>query len=186
MKEAPFETPRSRLAANTCRLTKETYCQNVDHQANLNNQIQANATAAATAAGIGVNKDDSDLAVDMDLVEKLMARALSLNPRFGGGAIHDFYIAWTGGRPVAAGGSLEKAEEHYQKALEIADGKRIGPHVSFAEVVCVKRQDKDCFLKHLRLATEFDTDTFPEYRLVNLVSKKRAQHLIKISDTLFF
>ena len=143
-------------------------------------------TAAATAAGIGVNKDDSDLAVDMDLVEKLMARALALNPRFGGGAIHDFYISWTGGRPIAAGGSLEKAQEHYEKALEIAQGKRIGPHVAFAEVVCVKRQDKECFVSHLKQAMEFDADLFPEYRLVNLVSQKRAQYLLKKSDTLFF
>ncbi len=143
-------------------------------------------TAAATAAGIGVNKDDSDLAVDMDLVDKLMQRADALNPSFAGGAIQDFYISWTGGRPAAAGGSLETAEEHYQKALKFADGKRVGPHVAFAEVVCVKRQDKDCFMNQLKTVMDFDSDQYPEYRLVNLVSQKRAQYLLKIKDDLFF
>ena len=41
-------------------------------------------------------------------------------------------------------------------------------------------------LSHLKQAMEFDADLFPEYRLVNLVSQKRAQYLLKKSDTLFF
>ena len=71
-----------------------------------------------------------------------MRRALALDEGFGGGAIHDFFIAYEGGRPAAAGGSGERARAHFDRALELARGQRVAPLVGFAETVCVAEQDR--------------------------------------------
>lgn len=142
-------------------------------------------TGLAWAAAVSLNKDDAELAADLDLVQPMMERALALDPDFGGGAIHDFLFTWYAGRPKAAGGSLEKGLEHHATALKMAGGKRVSPLVSYAEVVCVKKQDKACFTEKLKAAVAFDADSEPSQRLANLVAQKRATWLLAHQDDLF-
>ena len=92
--------------------------------------------------------DDAELAAELSVVEPMMHRALKLKPLFGAGAIHDFLFSWYGGRPAAAGGSPKRALEHYEMARRAAAGKRVAVLVSYAEVICVKKQDKACFKKN--------------------------------------
>ena len=66
-------------------------------------------TGAAWGAAISLSKENADLTADQGLVEALERSALALDETFGQGAIHDFFIAFEGGRPAAAGGSVERA-----------------------------------------------------------------------------
>ena len=141
-------------------------------------------TAASWAAAAAVSKE-GDLVADLSLAETLMRRALALDEGLGGGAIHDFFIAWEGGRPPSAGGSIERARAHFARAVEIARGGRVAPLVSFAETVCVAQQDRAEFSVLLRRALELDADRFPEQRLANLVAQKRARWLLARADELF-
>ena len=143
-------------------------------------------TAAAWAAAVGLNKDDSELAADLNLVEMLMRRVKALDPNFGGGAVHDFFFSWDAGRPAAAGGSIERAKEHYQAALAAAAGERIAPLVSYAELICVREEDRECFREKLRAALAFDLESAPQQRLVNLISRRRAEWLLTQEEDLFF
>lgn len=141
-------------------------------------------TGLAWAAGASAAKD-ADLMADLPLAEALMRRALALDEGFGAGAIHDFFIAWEGGRPAAAGGSLERAKLHFDRAVELARGERVAPLVSWAETVCVAQQDRPRFTELLQQALALDADRFPEQRLANLVAQKRARWLLSRADELF-
>ncbi|MFZ2448294.1 MAG: TRAP transporter TatT component family protein, partial [Syntrophobacteraceae bacterium] len=66
-------------------------------------------TAAAWGAAISLNKTDPTLSADLPLVEALIRRALELDEGYALGVLHDFMIAYEGGRPAAGGGSLERA-----------------------------------------------------------------------------
>ncbi len=142
-------------------------------------------TATAWAAAVALDKDDAEMAADLDLVEAMMERAFALDPQHGRGALHDFYVAWFGGRPEAAGGSDAKARAHMEASLRDSQGKRIAPLVSFAETVCVKRQQKDEFAALLARALAFDPDASPPDRLANLIAQKRARWLLTQRDDLF-
>ncbi len=142
-------------------------------------------TATAWAAGVALDKDDVELAADLDLVEAMIDRAFALEPTHGDGALHDFYVAWYGGRPKAAGGSDEKARHHMEQSLKVSKGRRVAPLVSFAEIVCVKRQNKAEFTELLQRALAFDADSAPPHRLANLVAQKRARWLLAQVDDLF-
>lgn len=142
-------------------------------------------TAAAWAARISLNKEDPELSADLTLTEAMMHRALELDESFGDGSIHDFFIAYEGSRQGTAGGSVEEARRHFDQAMRISRGKRVGPLVAYAEDVLVGTQDRGEFEKMLNQALAFDPDTEPSERLPNLVAQKRARWLLSEINTLF-
>jgi predicted anti-sigma-YlaC factor YlaD len=142
-------------------------------------------TAAAWGAGIAQAKDDPTLSADLPLAERLMRRARELEPGFGDGAIHDFYIAWEGARPAAAGGSVARAEEALAESSRLARGRRASPYVTFAETVCVATQDRARFERSLDAALAVDAAGSGEHRLANILAQRRAAWLRGRADELF-
>ena len=142
-------------------------------------------TALAWGAAISINKADMKMGADLPLVEALMHRALELDEAFELGSIHDFYIAYEGGRPAAAGGSVERARANLARAVELSGGHRVAPLVSFAETVDVGLQDRAEFEKLLHQALATDVNVVPEQRLANVIAQKRARWLLSRMDRLF-
>ena len=62
-------------------------------------------TAAAWSLAVASSPDDPALLADLPRCEALMRRALALDERYDDGAIHEFFVAFEGGRPEAMGGS---------------------------------------------------------------------------------
>jgi predicted anti-sigma-YlaC factor YlaD len=141
-------------------------------------------TATSWAGAMAVAKEDSELTADQSLAESMMRRALALDEGFEHGSIHDFFIAWEGGR-TAVGGSLGEARRHLQRSLALAKGQRAAPLVIYAETVSVAHQDREEFERLLRQALEVDPDRVPELRLSNLIFLRRARWLLGRGDELF-
>lgn len=141
-------------------------------------------TGLAWFAAISVSKDDSELTADQGQAETLMRRALALDETYDLGALHDFFISWEG-RGESVGGSFARARAHFDRAEELAGGKRVSAYVNYAETVSVARQDKAEFERLLRQALEVDPDTVPDMRLPSLVYQKRARWLLRRADELF-
>ncbi len=141
-------------------------------------------TAAAWGSAISISKDNPELSADQSRAEALARRALALDESFGGGALHDFFIAYEGGR-AAVGGSVEEARRHLERALAVARGRRAAPLVTFAETVDVARQDKKEFAELLKRALAIDPAGTPEYRLANILAQRRARWLLGRTEELF-
>ncbi len=142
-------------------------------------------TVAPWGAAISLSKGDPELTADQGLVEALARRALLLDEGFSAGALQDFFVAWDGGRPEAAGGSPRRAKEHLDRALVISGGHRAAPLVSYAESVLVAAQDRLAFEEMLKRALAIDPDAEPDFRLANLVAQKRARWLLSRAGELF-
>ena len=142
-------------------------------------------TAMAWGAAIALNKTDTELGADLPQVESLMRRARELDEGYGLGAIYDFFIVYEGGRPAAAGGSVERARTHLQRALQLSGGQRAAPLVSFAETVDVGLQDRTEFVQLLNQALAININALPEQRLANVIAQRRARWLLARMDRLF-
>lgn len=142
-------------------------------------------TGASWAAAISLAKEDSEMTGDLPLVEALMRRALDLEESFGEGAIHEFFVAYEGGRPSSAGGSVERARAHLARARSLSKGRRVAPLVAFAETVCVSEQNRAEFERLLAEALAVDPNRYPDRRLENLLAQKRARWLLTRSSELF-
>ncbi|MGC6415523.1 MAG: TRAP transporter TatT component family protein [Bradymonadia bacterium] len=176
-----------RALENRTGLSSREIPQSADSLAELDDDDMAMLywTAVSIAAVVAVNKDDATAATYLDLVAPLIERALQIDSRYQNGGLYDFLISWESGRPAAAGGSLDKADAAYARAVKLADGKRLAPMVAYAESVCVKRQDRVQFKALLTSVADFDSDKFLEFRLVNLIAQKRARWLLSQIDDLF-
>ncbi|HEY5765018.1 MAG TPA: TRAP transporter TatT component family protein, partial [Candidatus Deferrimicrobiaceae bacterium] len=84
------------------------------------------------------------------------------------------------------GGSVERARGHFDRAVELAAGKRVSPMVTYAETVSVRTQNRAEFLDLLGEALSFDARGGPaSYRLANLVAQRKARWLQGRVDELF-
>jgi len=65
-----------------------------------------------------------------------MRRALALDEGFDHGSIHDFFIAWEGGRS-AVGGSFDEARGQLERSLALARGRRAARLVIYAKLTAL-------------------------------------------------
>lgn len=142
-------------------------------------------TAASWGAAISVSKNDPDLIADLPQVEAMIDRAFELDPDYDHGAIHGFLISYEMSRQGGAGNPVDRARQHYEKAVQLSHGQQAGPMVGFAESICVSQQDAKQFEALLNQAMAINPDARPEWRLVNLVMQRRAKWLLARADQLF-
>jgi predicted anti-sigma-YlaC factor YlaD len=143
-------------------------------------------TGAAWGLLGSIAKHDAEVTADLPLAAAMLNRARELDAGFEGGAIHDFFIAWEGGRPAAGGGSAVRARESFERAVAASGGRRAAPYVTLAETVSVAEQDRAEFERLLDQALAIDPDAAPSYRLANLIAQRRAAWLRARVDALFF
>ena len=137
------------------------------------------------AAAISADKSDVHLIADLNLIEPIMQRCLQLDESYEQGALHEFMIAYQGGRTVLQGGGTEAARHHFDRAMALSHSSKVAPLVTLAETTSVAEQDREEFERLLTEALDFDVDLFPDFRLANLVAQKRARLLEAQSDDLF-
>jgi predicted anti-sigma-YlaC factor YlaD len=142
-------------------------------------------TAAAWGAAISLGKDDPGLVGEIPQMEALIDRAVELDESWGDGALHGFLINYEMSRQGAAGDPAGRAKKHFERALELTHGLQAGPLVTYAEAVCVEKQDAAQFTELLNRALAINPDTHPETRLVNLVMQRRARWLLSKKEDLF-
>jgi predicted anti-sigma-YlaC factor YlaD len=142
-------------------------------------------TALSWAAAIALSKDNPELIAELPLVEAMMDRALELDEAYDYGAIHTYFITYEMSRPGGAGDAAARSRQHFERAMALSGGQQAGPMVSFAEAVCVQKQDLKQFESLLQQALAVNPDLKPEWRLSNLVMQRRAKWLLSRADQLF-
>lgn len=142
-------------------------------------------TAAAWAAAIALSKDDPALIAEIPQMEALLDRALALDESWGDGAIHGLLITYEMSRVNGKGEPAERSRHHFDRALALGRGRLAGPYVSFAEAVCIEKQDAKQFRETLEKALALNPDEHPDVRLVNLLMQRRARWLLSREEDLF-
>jgi predicted anti-sigma-YlaC factor YlaD len=142
-------------------------------------------TAASWGLAISVSKDQPELVADQPMVEALIDRALELDEDYDFGAIHSFLITYEPSRLAGQGDAGARSRKHFERAMELSGGYLAGPLVSLAESVSVRQQNRQEFQELLDKALAVDVDAKPEWRLANMVSRRRARWLQGRVDQLF-
>ncbi len=142
-------------------------------------------SGASWGAAISLGQDRPEIVADVDAVRALVRRALELDESFDRGSVHEVMMALES-LPASMGGSLERAREHFDRALELSGGLRASPYVSWAGSVSVASQDREEFERLLAAALAIDPDEEPSNRLANIIAQRRARRLERQADLLFF
>ena len=132
--------------------------------------------AGSLALLITVSKDQPDVIAELPAAGAMVERALSLQESYDKGALHEFMVSYESRSP-AMGGDLSRAERHFKRALELTEGRKASPYLSWAESVCVQKQDRACFDDMVNKALAVDVNAVPAYRLANVLAQRRATWL---------
>ena len=141
--------------------------------------------AAGWVAAYAINPFDIKLGMTLPQAAALMDRVLELEPGFSSGAVHNFYILYFGSLPDYMGGDAAKAREHFRMALAASGGRDTSPYLSLASTVVVKEQNVEEFRSLLGKVLDFDPDTAPDNRLINILNRRKARWLLDHADDLF-
>jgi hypothetical protein len=136
--------------------------------------------AAASLGGkISMSKDDPDVVADFPVSQRLAELAWQTDPAFGQGALASLMGTLEAAR---LGGSAKKAEQFFDQAIALGQGKEAGPWVAKAESIALAQQDRERFEQWLQQAIKVSQR---HRSLQNEVMRERAQWLLSTIDDLF-
>jgi len=141
--------------------------------------------AAGWVAAYAIDPFDTELGLSLPEAAALMNRVLEIDPDYGHGAVHNFFILYYGSLPSSMGGDLLKARDHFRAARRLCAGSDTSYLISLAATVCVKEQNRAEFESLLGEVLAFEVDKSPENRLVNTLNKRKAAWLLVNIDDYF-
>lgn len=140
---------------------------------------------AGWAGAIACDVGDMEKVGELPAVEAMMRCILELDEGFQDGAVHEFFISYEASHGGMQAGAFERAQDHFERAVELSKGKKASPYVSLAESVAVKKQDLALFKDMLGQALAVDAEAVPAWRLANVIAQDRARWLLTQIPDLF-
>ena len=142
-------------------------------------------SASCWASWISAHTDSIAAVAELPRVETLMRRALALDETYYYGGPHIFMGILYASRPPVAGGSLERSQQHFLKAIEIGQGKFLTAYVYYADYYARKAFDRELFVSVLNQVLETPAGIVPELTLLNTVARQKAEALLGKTDDYF-
>ncbi len=171
--------------------------------------------AAAILGEFSVDSFNPGLMVNVPDSVALIVRALELEEEYNQGALHDLLISVFGNLPASliyhttdstdsysvkkvlneyysAHGKIytqmsitEQVLFHMEESLRFSNGMKVSPYVS-SSYIFIKNQDIERYKSNLNKAIAIDVDLYPENRLMNIISQRKAHWLLDHIEDYFF
>lgn len=122
---------------------------------------------------------------DLPWVEALIERILQLDPSYYYGSAHLFKAILLAARPQQVGGSLEKADEHFKKAMAYGQGKFLMTDVYYAQYYARQSLNRELFVATLTRVIETPAAIEPDATLANTLAQRKARRLLDQVDDFF-
>ncbi len=140
--------------------------------------------AAVWASWMQARSDDYAALADLPKLEAAFDRVLELSPEIDDGFAHVYKGVLLAQRPASLGGKPEEARAHFERAIEISNGRNLMAKALFAENYARLVYDREL---HDRLVTEV-IEADPEagdLTLSNRLAQERAGELRASADSFF-
>jgi hypothetical protein len=140
--------------------------------------------AAAWAGWVQVNSDDWKAIAEIPKIEAAMQRVLELDESYERGGAHLYLGVLSTLRPASMGGRPEEGRAHFERALELSDGRDLMVQVLFAESygrLVFDRELHDELLQQVLAADPRE----PGLTLSNTLAQERAQALLASGNDYF-
>ncbi len=141
--------------------------------------------ASCWGSWISLNQGSMEAMAELPRVELLMKRVLELDEAFYYGGAHIFMGVLDASRPRLAGGDLDRARDHFLKAIELGDEKFLMARIYYADYYAKKAFDRDLFISILEKILEIPADITPELTLLNTVAHTKAKEMLNQADEYF-
>ena len=130
------------------------------------------------AGWIQAHSESWDAVADLPKVQSMIERLIELDESFYFGASHSFMGILLTIRPESMGGRPEQARMHFERALEIGQGRFLPGYVMYAKHYAKPAYKEKLFYELLERVLEAPVDGVPELTLINSMARKQARELI--------
>jgi hypothetical protein len=141
--------------------------------------------ASCWGSWISLNRGSMEAMAELPRVELLMKRVLELDEAFYYGGAHIFMGVLDASKPRVAGGDLDRARDHFLKAIELGDGKFLMARIYYADSYAKKAFDRELFISILEKVLATPADITPELTLLNTVAHTKAKEMLNQVDEYF-
>ena len=171
---------------NACDLNTRKFADFNDWVAEqpVQNVPQLYSLASTWAGWMQVNTDDFGAIADLARVKAIMQRVSELDPGYENGNVFLYLGVFETLFPPAMGGRPEAGREHFERAIELSDGKNLMAKVFYAEQYARLVFDREL---HDRLLEEVvdESPQYPGLTLTNTVAQIQARELLESADEYF-
>ncbi len=141
--------------------------------------------ASCWGSWISLNQGSMEAMAELPRVELLMKKVLELDEAFYFGGAHIFMGALEASKPKVAGGDLDRARDHFLRAIELGDEKFLMARIYYADYYAKKAFDEELFISILEKVLEIPADIVPELTLLNTVAHAKAKEMLGRVDEYF-
>lgn len=140
--------------------------------------------AVSWLSQLDATSEDWTAVAELPWVEAVLERCLAIDETFQNGAIHGYLGILNSLRPPALGGRPEVAQAHFERAIELSEGRDLGLKVEYARRYARLMFDQEL---HDRLLTEVVNSPVdaPRLTLFNVLAKQEAETLLATSKEYF-
>jgi ribosomal protein S7 len=135
-------------------------------------------------AWIQAHSDDFGALAKLPLAEAVLLRVQKLDPKFKEGDVEHLLAILNTVRPPALGGDFEAGLAHYERAIEVSEGRDLSEKVDFAKYYARTLYEREL---HDRLLNEvLAADPVQRgYTLFNTLAQEKAKNLLASADDYF-
>lgn len=133
---------------------------------------------------LDATSEEWNAVAELPWVDAAMTRALELDESYEQGAIHAYLGILNVLRPPALGGRPEVAKRHFERAIELSNGRDLSVKVEFARRYARLMFDQELHDRLLEQVLEAPTEA-RGYTLFNALAKQEARELLATSQEYF-
>jgi hypothetical protein len=140
--------------------------------------------AVGWLANLQATSSDWTAVAELPWVQAVLERTLELDETYEHGAVHGYLGILDSLRPPALGGKPDIAQQHFERAIELSEGRDLSIKVEYARRYARLVFDQEL---HDRLLTEVLNAPVeaPGFTLFNVLAKQEAQTLLATSKEYF-
>jgi hypothetical protein len=140
--------------------------------------------AVSWLSHLDATSEDWTAVAELPWVEAVLERTLALDETYENGAVHGYLGILNALRPPALGGEPDVARAHFERALELSEGRDLSIKVEYARRYARLVFDQEL---HDRLLTDVINAPVeaPRLTLFNVLAKQEAQVLLATSKEYF-
>jgi hypothetical protein len=142
------------------------------------------ALGAAWASWIEAHRDDWNAVAELSRIEVIMQRVVELDESYQGGGAHLYLGVLATLVPPALGGKPEVGRKHFERAIEISEGKNLMAKVIYARQYARLVFDQELHDRLLKEVLKAQPDV-QGYTLLNTLAQRQAQDLLKSGEDYF-
>jgi hypothetical protein len=141
-------------------------------------------SAAAWVTWIRANSGDWNAVGDKARVEAMLLRVVSLDPEYDEGSPYLYMGRLDTLLPAAMGGRPERGREHFERAIQLSEGRNLMAKVLLAKNYARLVFDRELHDRLCREVLEADAEA-GEFTLINALAQEQAAALLADSEEYF-